>query len=137
MARNEADMVDGNNRFSLQLRQIEALKSNFQDHKNEVKKCLYILLSFNIVVLAVVIGSIWIANTNHQQIVNDTLSILKKTLNDKLSTHHDKLSILHQIITTDKIAIKDIHEFCFYMLYLEKMSQLHQLSIAILFQETC
>ena len=99
MARNEADMVDGNNRFSLQLRQIEALKSNFQDYKNEVKKCRYILLSFNIVVLAVVIPYILIASSN-QQIVNE-----------KLSTHLDNLSILHQIITTDKIAIKDIHEF--------------------------
>ena len=123
MAHNGADMVDGNNRFSLRQRQTEALiKANLQDYKNEVKKYLFIMLGFNIVVLAVVIGTVTIANSNHQQTLNDTLSIHQKALNDmlstlletldgKLSTHYDKLTMLHQIISADQVATKDIFEF--------------------------
>ena len=139
---NEADMVDGGDDSFTPLRANlkeyeKELKSSLQDFKNEVKKYLYIILTCNIVVLAVGIGSIRIANSSHQLTLDDKLSTHEltldeelftylltlddkllthqQTLDDKLLTHQQtldgKLSILRHMLAADQIAIRDMHEF--------------------------
>ena len=109
---NEADMVDGGDDISTTLRAKldeykKELRSSLQDYKSELKRCFYIILTCNIVVSALIIGTINIANSNHQQILDNKLSIHQQILDDKLSTHQqildDKLSI-HQQILNDKLS---------------------------------
>ena len=109
---NEADMVDGgDDNFTplrANLKEYEKeLRSSLQDFKNEVKKYLYIILICNIVVLAVGIGSIRIANSSHQLTLDDKLLTHQQTLDDKLSTHQltldDKL-LTHQQTLDDKLS---------------------------------
>ena len=84
---NQADMVDGDHNISPQMRRIEALfKASLKGYNRKINSFFFILLTFNVAVLGVVIHHYWKLSTNHQ-LLDDRLTELSSNLSDLSDSH--------------------------------------------------
>ena len=99
---NQADMVDGDHNISPQMRRIEAsFKASLKGYNRKINCFFFILVAFNVVALAVVLGVVldhyWTSNdkmaklsANHQ-LLDDRLTELSSNLSN-LSASHQSLA---------------------------------------------
>ena len=115
---NQADVVDGDHNISPQMRRIEAsLKASLKDYNRKINGFFFILMAFNVVALAVVLGVYWTSNdkmaklsANHQ-LLDDRLTELSSNLSnlsashqslaDELSNKFSNLSASHQSLSNE------------------------------------
>ena len=88
---NQADMVDGDHNISPQMRRIEAsFKASLEGYNRKINSFFFILLTFNVVVLGVIVHHYWKLSANHQ-LLDDRLTELSSNLSN-LSASHQSLA---------------------------------------------
>ena len=91
---NQADMVDGDDNISPQMRRIEtSFKASLKGYKRKINTFFFILMTFNVVVLSVVVHHYWTSNgklakllANHQ-LLDNRLTALSSKLSDLSGSH--------------------------------------------------
>ena len=124
---NQADIVDGDNDISPQMRRIEAsFKASLKAYKRKFTSFFFILVTLNVVVLSVVVHHYWRLNdkmanlsVNHQLLDNrltalssklSDLSVSHQSLGDKVTMLSSKLSDLstsHRSLSDEVITLSN------------------------------